>query len=281
MKRTLILWLLCLPALLLSGGCKHHTIIPDDELALIFHDVFLTNSLLQSTDARRDSLLVYEPIFDRYGYTAEDVRYTIGNFSKRKSARLGDVVELAIARLESEGLELNRIVAGLDTVNNVARRTSERIIRHDSLICITSLKDTARLRIVLDSVRPGDYRIRARYEVDSLDRNPSLRLQLWMERKAGGQTGLYTLQYRREREESFDRTLTADSSIRRIVCNFWHPQRGARKQPHLTLRDLKISYMLPTAEAVDSLYERQLDIRIFADDFLRIAAPDSVALSLD
>ncbi len=272
---------MCLPALLLSGGCKHHTIIPDEELAMIFHDAFLANSFLQSTDARRDSLLVYEPIFERYGYTAEDMHYTIGNFSKRKSARLGDVVELAIARLESEGLELNRIVAGLDTVNNVARRSSERVIRHDTLIRVTSLKDTAQLRIVLDSVRPGDYRIHTRYMVDSLDKNTSLRMQLWMEPKTGGKRGLVTQQYRREYEETFERTLTVDTSIRSIVCNFWHPGRGKRHRPHVTLSDLKIYYTLPTAEAVDSLYERQLDIRIFADEFLRIAAPDSVALPLD
>lgn len=280
MKRTLLFPLLLLTLLL--GGCKHHTIIPDDELAMIFHDAFLANSLLQSTDARKDSLLVYEPIFERYGYNSEDVRYTIGNFSKRKSARLGDVVELAIARLESEGIELNRIVAGLDTVNNVARRASERVLRRDSLIRVTALKDTSDLKIVLDSVRPGEYRIRARYRVDSLDQNRSLRMQFWMEREGDDrQTGLFTQQYRREKEESVDRTMSADSTISRIVFDFWKPQRGTRKRPHITLRDLTISYMLPTAEAVDSLYAKQLDIRIFADDFLRIAAPDSVALPLD
>ena len=100
MKR-LVLFALLIAALV--PGCKRHTIISDEELALIFHDAFLANSLLQNRDARRDSLLVYEPIFERYGYTTEDVRYTIGNFSKRKSARLGDVVELAIARLYAYG----------------------------------------------------------------------------------------------------------------------------------------------------------------------------------
>ena len=149
MKR-LVLFALLIAALV--PGCKRHTIISDEELALIFHDAFLANSLLQNRDARRDSLLVYEPIFERYGYTTEDVRYTIGNFSKRKSARLGDVVELAIARLEAEGELLNRAVAALDTVNNVAQRTTRRVIRRDSSIRVTSLKDTARLRIVLDSV---------------------------------------------------------------------------------------------------------------------------------
>ena len=278
MKR-LVLFALLIAALV--PGCKRHTIISDEELALIFHDAFLANSLLQNRDARRDSLLVYEPIFERYGYTTEDVRYTIGNFSKRKSARLGDVVELAIARLEAEGELLNRAVAALDTVNNVAQRTTRRVIRRDSSIRVTSLKDTARLRIVLDSVRPGEYRIRTRYEVDSLDQNQSLRGQVWMETAAGKQSGLYSIQLRRKREDGFDRTLKADTAVRRIVLDFWRPQQGKRKRPHITLRNLEITYTLPVGQALDTLYEKQLDIRLFADDFIRMAAPDSLARPAD
>lgn len=279
MKRLLLLALAV--AALVSGGCKRHTIISDEELALIFHDAFLANSLLQNRDAKRDSLLVYEPIFERYGYTTEDVRYTIGNFSKRKSARLGDVVEMAIARLEAEGELLNRAVAALDTVNSVAQRTTRRVIRRDSSIRATSLRDTARLRIVLDSVRPGEYRIVTRYEVDSLDQNQNLRGQVWMEDARGKQTGTHTVQLRRRREERFDRTLKADTSVRQIVIDFWRPQSGKRNRPHITLRDLEISYTLPVEQALDTLYEKQLDIRIFADDFIRMAAPDSLARTAD
>ena len=273
---------LLLAILLLGGvGCKHHSIIPDDELALIFHDAFLANSYLNKTNAKRDSLLVYEPIFERYGYTTEDVRYTIGNFSKRKSARLGDVVEQAITLLESEGMLLNKAVAALDTVNNVAVRHSRRTIFNDSLIRVTRLKDTADLRITLDSIRPGTYTISSRYEIDSLDENRSLRLQFWMERDDSTRLGLYTLQMRREVEADIDRTLTADSTIRRLVLNFWNPLRGQQKRPSITLRDLKVEFRLPVDEARDSLYEQQLNIRIFAHDFLRSIEADSLALPAD
>ncbi len=263
------------------AGCKRHTIIPDEELAQIFHDAFLINSYLEKSNAKRDSLLIYEPLFARYGYTTEDVRYTIGNFSKRKSARLGDVVELAIERLENEGTLLNKMVADLDTVNNVAVRTSRRTIYSDTLIRATRLKDTTKLRITLDSIRPGSYQIFTRYEIDSLDENRSLRAQLWMERHDSSRTGLYTIQLRRRSEEDFNRMLMADSSIRRIVINFWLPLNKQVKRPHITLRDLKIDYLLPTAEAVDSLYERQLNIRIFAHDFLQFLQADSLALPAD
>ncbi len=267
--------------LLLAGGCKHHTIIPDDELALIFHDAFLANSLLDKTNAKKDSLLVYEPIFERYGYTTEDVRYTIGNFSKRKSARLGDVVELAIDILESEGERLNRAVAALDTVNNVAVRTSNRTIFSDSLRRATRLKDTTCLRLVFDSLRPGTYHFSTTYEVDSLDENRTLRMQIWLERADSSRQGSYTMQLRRRSEEHFSRTLTADSSHRRLVVDFWNPAQKQAKRPHITLRNLTLDYRLPTREAVDSLYERQLNIRIFADDFLRTIEADSLASAAD
>ena len=101
--------------LLLAGAaCTRHKIIPDEKLAQIFHDAFLTNAYIGDERVNIDSLNIYEPIFARYGYTTRDVYYTIGNFSKRKSARLGDVVEMAIEKLETEGKFYDREVAVLD-----------------------------------------------------------------------------------------------------------------------------------------------------------------------
>ena len=83
-------------------GCRKTTIIPDDTLAEIFHDAFVANAYIGEKRLNIDTLQIYEPIFQRYGYTAKDVVYTVGNFSRRKSARLGSVVEQAISRLEQE-----------------------------------------------------------------------------------------------------------------------------------------------------------------------------------
>ena len=145
---------LCAFLLLAGAACTRHKIIPDEKLAQIFHDAFLTNAYIGDVRVNIDSLNIYEPIFARYGYTTRDVYYTIGNFSKRKSARLGDVVEMAIDKLEAEGKFYDREVAVLDTIDNVARRTFTRTVYADSLIRVGSLRDTARLRIAVD-VQPG------------------------------------------------------------------------------------------------------------------------------
>ena len=159
---------LCAFLLLAGAACTRHKIIPDEKLAQIFHDAFLTNAYIGDVRVNIDSLNIYEPIFARYGYTTRDVYYTIGNFSKRKSARLGDVVEMAIDKLEAEGKFYDREVAVLDTIDNVARRTFTRTVYADSLIRVGSLRDTARLRIAVD-VQPGEYELRLKYLVDSLE----------------------------------------------------------------------------------------------------------------
>lgn len=257
---------------LLLSACARHKIIPDDTLAQIFHDAFLTNAYIGSEGVKTDSLRIYEPIFARYGYTTDDVHYTIGNFSKRKSARLGDVVEEAIRMLEEEGLRYEHEVAVLDTIDNVARRTFTRTVLADSLVRVRSLRDTARLHIRLDSLLPGEYNLTVNYLVDSLDRNPGLRGSAWLIRTDGSRTSSYTFTMRRNKEERFTRRYTADSTTRELHLNLFLPREGA-KRPSVTLRDLEIRYTPPTRQAVESLYLRQLDIRIFADEFFRAAHP--------
>ena len=260
---------------LMAGACVRHKIISDEELAHIFHDAFLTNAYVSTERLSLDSLNIYEPIFARYGYTTEDVQYTIGNFSKRKSARLGDVVEEAIRMLEEEGLRYEHEVAVLDTIDNVARRTFTRTVLADSLVRVRSLRDTARLHIRLDSLLPGEYNLTVNYLVDSLDRNPGLRGSAWLIRTDGSRTSSYTFTMRRNKEERFTRRYTADSTTRELHLNLFLPREGA-KRPSVTLRDLEIRYTPPTRQAVESLYLRQLDIRIFADEFFRAAHPKAI-----
>lgn len=257
---------------LLLAACARHKIIPDDKLAQIFHDAFLTNAYIGSEGVKTDSLRIYEPIFARYGYTTDDVHYTIGNFSKRKSARLGDVVERAIEMLEREGKIYNQEVAVLDTIDNVARRTFTRTVLADSLIRVGSLRDTARLSFTLD-VEPGEYSLSLKYLVDSLDRNEKgLRGVVWLERRDSTRTNVYTTTLRRDRQENFTRRFTVDTTHRRLWVDFIE-FRGKPQRPSLTVSDLKIDYTPETSAAEDSLYMQQLDIRIFADEFFRAAIP--------
>lgn len=262
--------------LLLAGACSRHEIIPDRRLAEIFHDAFLANAYVGTQGVRLDSLNVYEPIFARYGYTTADVQYTIGNFSKRKSARLGDIVELAIRQLEREGQFYSREVSILDTVDNVARRTFTRVVYRDSLVRVRSLCDTSKLHIVIGDLRPGEYEARVEYLVDSLDDNRGLRGGTWVERHDSTRRDNYTFFMRRERPENFTRRFAVDSTVASLHLDFaLFREKPAR--PSITLRNVEVKYIPSTADAVDSLYLQQLPVRIFADEFFRAASlvPDA------
>ena len=267
---------------LLLSACARHKIIPDDTLAQIFHDAFLTNAYIGSEGVKTDSLRIYEPIFARYGYTTDDVHYTIGNFSKRKSARLSDVVEQAIKLLETEAEHLDREVSILDTIDNVARRTFRRTLYADSLVRVTRLRDTARLRFVFDSIRPGDYTIAFDYLIDSLDENTQLRASVWFERADDRRVNVSPTYLTRRRAAEYRREMKADTSMRRLVLDLYEIRSPKPKRPHMTVRNLRVVYTPDAAEAVDSLFLRQLNIKIFADDFCNpLPAPDRVALPAD
>ena len=273
--KHLVRLFLCVVCMSGCFSCAHHTIIPDSELALIFHDAFLANAYVGTRDVVRDSLNLYEPIFARYGYTTKDVQYTIGNFSKRKSARLGDVVERAIDLLEAEGKFFNREVAVLDTIDHAALRSARRVLRADSLVRVRSLADTAGLSFAFD-VEPGEYEVRMKYLIDSADRNTrGLRSRMWLERADSSSVQNYTVSLRRLNEGTLSRKFTADSSHRRLQVRLLTFNETPRR-PSVTVRDLRVEYTPPVRRAVEELYEQQLDIRIFADEFFRAVQKDSL-----
>lgn len=196
---------LCAFLLLAGAACTRHKIIPDEKLAQIFHDAFLTNAYIGDVRVNIDSLNIYEPIFARYGYTTRDVYYTIGNFSKRKSARLGDVVEMAIDKLEAEGKFYDREVAVLDTIDNVARRTFTRTVYADSLIRVGV---AARYGAPADRRRcaPGEYDCGSNTSsTRSTGTRKGLRGVVWLENRDGGRSSVYSTTLRRNRTENFTR----------------------------------------------------------------------------
>ncbi len=254
--------------LFLVPSCVRRTTIPDDELALIFRDAFLVNAYVYDMKIKFDTMQVYQPIFDKYGYTSEDVAYTIGSFSKRKSARLGDVVERAIKLLE-QGSKLYKAEAVIiDSIEQIALRRARRTIYHDSLVEYHSLADSARLKIVFDSLPAGSYTFKFNYLVDSIDNNrSSYRTMTWVEpTPTSGKKGLATSYLRKRADAKFERVVNYDTLTRNV---HWMLAESfeVKRSPHVTFRDVTLEYIPHTTEAVEALYREKLDIRIFANDF--------------
>ena len=102
-------------------GCKPNEDIPEEELVNIFHDAFLANAYLsRNSISESDSLLIYEPILKKYGYTVEEFREAVMTLSQRKSARISELITKASDRLDEEATNERRRLVILDTIDNVA-----------------------------------------------------------------------------------------------------------------------------------------------------------------
>ncbi len=265
------------------GGCKKRVIIPDDTLADIFHDAFVVNAYIGQEHINIDSLAMYESIFKHYGYTAEDVAYTVGNFSRRKSARLGSVVEVAISRLERESKVYEKGVVILDTIRAVAVRSFTRTIYEDTLITATRRADSTKLRVAVPVQRRGEYTVTYEYKCeDDLKKYPR-RADLYFEYENGRRMGSTSLTL--HKEDRVRRTLTLryeeDSrcSLVMNLGNYTELKKRKPKRQKLEIKNLKVVYKPTDDIAIDSLKERYLPIKIFANGFL--IKKDSIALSAD
>ena len=250
--------------MLSAVSCRKARIIPDSTLSKIFYDAFLTNAYLSEKRPSTDSLELYEPIFEKYGYTVQDLQYTIGNFSKRKSARLGNVVEVAIARLEAEGTVLDSETAILDTIDARARRRFSRTLAADTLVTVYKMSDTVKLHMTVDMPGRGDYEVSFSYNIDSLDKNGRMRIYIRSERQDSTQRieTNYLMQRNSDRQISY--TVKNDGSLRRLKINLAElDAKAKRERPHITYRDLTVRYVPYADDVVDSLYEQTLNLGIF------------------
>ncbi len=243
------------------AACAKPKIIPDDELALIFHDTYLINAYIDARSVNVDSLNIYEPLLARYGYTSEDVQFTIGNFAKRKSARLSDVVEEAIAMIRSESNFYLGRIATFDTVRRIAADRFVDTAYTYEQIRVRRIADTALLRITLPA-REGTYDISYSYFVDSTDHNNLRPSRFYLLDSAGGrERGLKTQRLRRTQRERVTVTLNADSLVNLLVLDMnGYPKEV--KTLSMTIDSLVVKYYLPDRVALDSMARGWFDYRM-------------------
>ena len=272
MKHTFTILLLAIVALLTA--CNKPKVIPDKDLGAIFRDAMLVNAYLAiNTGTDLDSLRVYEPIFARYGYTAEDVQYTIHNFSRRKSAHLSDVAEYMILLLDREANALNLQVAKLDTVENVARRRFTQVLYADTDIDVRKEADSSLLRYVVEPVYTGTYNIDASYTLDSLDKATGRRYRIYFERRDSTQRSIANGIVQRRKGASFSHRYEVrpeDSTYVRLVIDMAHFNDSKNKgTTRMQIHNMKITYTPPVEKCVELLFNEQSDMRIFSDTLIR------------
>lgn len=262
---------------LIVVACSGPKVIPDNILVNIFHDAFVANAYITEANVNSDSLYIYEPIFERYGYTMRDLQHTLTTINERKSSRISNIMQDVSERLEKEYKDEQRKIVVLDTIDNYAKRLYTRTVYSDSLIRVNKLRDTTKLRIHLDSLVAGEYTVSFEYLIDTLDENRNSRVEAYLLTRDSSQVLRHTMMLTRYRTGAYSRKFTADTLHKELVVNmYYHPRNEESKLPDITVRNFKIVRVLPTEISVDSLYNDQLNIRIFNAELMTGFTRDTV-----
>ena len=273
MKRLLNIMLLA--ALVALGGCHRNKVIPENELGAIFHDAMLVNAYIGTKNINIDSLNIYEPIFEKYGYTTEDVRYTINNFSRRKNARLGDVAEYMIKQFDDETKVLKREVAILDTIDNVATRRFHTRLLSDTAIVAKSAADSVLLRYYIPIKGKGTYDIAAKYTADD-DKVRGRRIVIYKMRRDSSKTLVYQTNLQLDRTSNLSskqKIEERDSNYVALYIDFIDNKRVDKKERKkttpITLHEIRVDYNPETEKCVKMRFDEQSNMRIFSDTMIR------------
>ncbi len=224
--------------MLLFSSCGPRT-IPRDELKSIFKEAYLVNAYYEIGGRRGslDSVDMYGPILKKHGYRVRDLEHTVNNFSRKKSARLSDVVEQAIEELSEESAFYDYRLSLVDTLDNIVARTyKKQVLWRDSL-----------MDSLFMPAPEGGYEIDFSYFIDSLNKGRNLRLTV---------TILDSVKKRRTSESSYlsardvrrrpkTMKIMADSLATEIKID-----TGAK------IDSLRIVYYLPREKGLDSFSAR-------------------------
>ena len=108
MKRFLHIVLVFLAAV----ACKGPRVIPKDTLADIYTDMFIADQKVRDLGIPRgqmDTTLVYEAVFEKYGYDTDDYLYSVRYYLKDPE-RFAKVLETVTKRLEEEVNVLDKVI---------------------------------------------------------------------------------------------------------------------------------------------------------------------------
>ena len=98
--------------LLAAAACQGPRIIPKGTLTDIYEDMFLADQMVREESVPRtqmDSMLLYEAVFEKYGYDTDDYLYTVRR-NLRDPERFAKVFEAVAKRLEGKIADLDKVI---------------------------------------------------------------------------------------------------------------------------------------------------------------------------
>lgn len=112
-RKTCMIFLCIACTVLAASSClRNRDIIPEDVMSSIYYDMYMTDEAVKADLKYRrmiDTLMIYEPVFNRYGYTSEDYTRSVNYYLERPD-RFLEVFEKTKHMLEMRGAELKKII---------------------------------------------------------------------------------------------------------------------------------------------------------------------------
>ena len=139
-------------------SCHGPRVIPRDKLAQIYYDMFMADQQLREEPALRqqaDTMLVYEAVFNRYGYDTDDYLYSVRYYLKDPE-RFSKTLEEVSARLQGEADALGKVIEHIDWVNGYMGMKRPPVDSVLAGFCDDSLY-VGLARVVRDSTRYGGW----------------------------------------------------------------------------------------------------------------------------
>ena len=143
------------------AACRGPRVIPRAKLVDIYCDMFMADQQVRANDTPQralDTLLVYEAVFQKYGYDTDDYMHSLRHYLKDPE-RFAKVFEEVATRLEGQAKSLDPIIEHQDWV---AQRMGAKRPRIDSILAVFS-KDSMYVglaRVARDSSRyPAWFRL--------------------------------------------------------------------------------------------------------------------------
>lgn len=270
MKNAIVKIIYLLFGALCAVGCSRTTIIPDRDLERITREMFLVNAYVNSQTIDADSLDIYTPILERYGYKQEDFFNTLANFQKRKSARLSDVIEETIASLERLADGYEQKLRNLKYVDSLAKAQSSKEVFWRSRIAARKMGDTTKLQLVIPIREEGEYVVSYHYYIDSLDKNNRLQSSHEVYDGEGVRTFLSRNFLTREDSLLFKTTIKpkkGDVEYRLTLADYTRRE----DEPYITFDSVRIVY-LPTSEVALAKMDSAMHFRpmLLFNDSIRV-----------
>ena len=138
----------------LSAACRGPRIIPKDTLTDIYVDMLMADQFVREENIPRkqlDTMLVYEAVFNKYGYDTDDYLNSVRYYLKDPE-RFSKVFEEVSRRLDGEVKALDKIIEHQEWL---AQKTGAKYARVDSILAVFSKENMylGQARFVRDTSR--------------------------------------------------------------------------------------------------------------------------------